>query len=276
MAQMVRLSNNEQVGRSVHVTTGSYAMYGGISLSFLVNIVDISDVYMIQLIRNEAETNPITIGYDNNAFQDVIQNPTANIVVLVENVGMLTDMQNISPGLSDLYSMGDYKYSFQNSDHGFWKLCDGQFLAIDGKYKLLFDEIGYTFGQYIDSISNKSYFQLPNVTDSVVGIVGGSHFLGDEVGSENYTLSEDEMPSHRHLTTSYSHCNTNGFGDTDIYLSYACDNPAWVGTEYKYGLHGQTIPPDSFPTSTMGGDQSFSTMQPTKFVAHLFICTGII
>eukprot|EP01084_Bolivina_argentea_P272618 464226_1 len=113
MAQMVRLSNNEQVGRSVHVTTGSYAMYGGISLSFLVNIVDISDVYMIQLIRNEAETNPITIGYDNNAFQDVIQNPTANIVVLVENVGMLTDMQNISPGLSDLYSMGDYNILFK-------------------------------------------------------------------------------------------------------------------------------------------------------------------
>eukprot|EP01084_Bolivina_argentea_P289027 496208_1 len=87
------------------------------------------------------------------------------------------------PTYFDGYFIGDYKFSLKNSDHGFWKICNGDHLENDGIYAQLFMEIGYSFGRYTDPVSNQSYFQLPNVTDSIVGSVGSNHLIGDFVGS---------------------------------------------------------------------------------------------
>ena len=44
-------------------------------------------------------------------------------------------------------------------------------------------------------------------------------------------------------------------------------------SHYKLGAH--TYEPDSFYSSKTGNGNSFSLMQPTKFIGNLFIYTGV-
>eukprot|EP01084_Bolivina_argentea_P109507 195769_1 len=135
----------------------------------------------------------------------------------------------------DGYYIGDYKFSLRISDHGHWKICDGDFLAANGEYALLFAEIAYQFGRYIDPISNQSYFKLPNITDAVVGIAGNSHMIGDELfGSETMTLTQSHIPSHSHYIAIAGACVGTGSGDYMATQGVACNR---VGT------------PNSWPTS---------------------------
>eukprot|EP01083_Nonionella_stella_P227439 806949_1 len=102
-----------------------------------------------------------------------------------------------SPTYFDGSFVGDYKYSFRSTSHGFWLLCDGQWFNIT-QYSLLYDVIGSQFGHYYNSTKNISYFKVPDARDTVMGVVGSVHSLGQHIGNETYRLSESEMPEHIH------------------------------------------------------------------------------
>eukprot|EP01083_Nonionella_stella_P121526 365175_1 len=61
-----------------------------------------------------------------------------------------SDYPSQSPTYFDGYFVGDYKFSFRNTNHGFWLLCHGQWLDIT-QYSLLYDVIGSQFGHYYNS-----------------------------------------------------------------------------------------------------------------------------
>eukprot|EP01083_Nonionella_stella_P069981 186942_1 len=99
--------------------------------------------------------------------------------------------------MSTIVSIGDLKLSLQTNNHGHWALCDGTLLPIDGAYSLLFNVIGHTFGAYNDS-NGTGYFQLPNTTDSVLGIGGKTHPIGETIGKEEVVLTNNQLPKHTH------------------------------------------------------------------------------
>eukprot|EP01083_Nonionella_stella_P069982 186943_1 len=76
--------------------------------------------------------------------------------------------------MSTIVSIGDLKLSLQTNNHGHWALCDGTLLPIDG------------------------YFQLPNTTDSVLGIGGKTHPIGETIGKEEVVLTNNQLPKHTH------------------------------------------------------------------------------
>eukprot|EP01084_Bolivina_argentea_P082292 149001_1 len=87
-ARLIGLNSAKEVGRSVTVTTGGYASYGGINLSFFANIIDKTDTFILEFLRDEADKQGMRLDYPGSVHADVDADMvTANIVVLVENIG---------------------------------------------------------------------------------------------------------------------------------------------------------------------------------------------
>eukprot|EP01083_Nonionella_stella_P142032 438641_1 len=177
-----------------------------------------------------------------------------------------------SPTYFDGYFIADYKYSFRDASHGFWVICHGQWLD-KAQYSMLFNEIGYQFGQWHDPSNNgTAYFKLPDARDGVMGVIGSVHQMNENVGNETHELSESEVPEHYHYiasTPSSSSC----FQGSGSYLSEACVVPE---QKSDYYFDWSLNPPTQYQTSTIGGNQFFSVMQPTKFIGNLFMYSGVM
>ncbi|RHW77997.1 phage tail protein [Colwellia sp. RSH04] len=88
-----------------------------------------------------------------------------------------------------------------------WAQCDGQLLAIN-QNQSLFALVGTKFGG--DGITN---FALPDMRGRTpMHANDGKYNLGQKGGEEKVTLSEEEMPSHRHIVRANTdNADTNEF-----------------------------------------------------------------
>ena len=195
--------------------------------------------------------------------------------------------------------VGDVKYSVRNTDHNGWLCCDGRSLSRT-EYASLFAIIGTSFGS-----ASGSTFNLPNCRGKVLGSVGQDlghslteRDLGDYAGSETHTLTTAQMPSHNHTGT------TSSNGDHTHTITDPGHTHQWNnGTEGDDSGHGgsygeYTLIPGSvnnviassttgisvnssgahthtFTTSSEGGGNSFSIMQPTLFIGNVFMFSGL-
>eukprot|EP01083_Nonionella_stella_P142035 438647_1 len=179
-----------------------------------------------------------------------------------------------SPTYFDGYFIADYKYSFRNASHGFWVLCHGQWLDIT-QYSMLFNEIGYQFGSKHDQNTNILYFRLPDARDGVMGVIGSLHQMNEHVGNETHLLSQSEIAEHDHyIVSNQGNEACTSVSNTGSSLSHSCFDT--VNTDYAYTLQRSPGTPNLFQTSMVGGNQSFSVMQPTKFIGNLFMYSGIM
>eukprot|EP01083_Nonionella_stella_P174981 608004_1 len=176
-----------------------------------------------------------------------------------------------SPTYFDGSFVGDYKYSFRSTSHSFWLLCDGQWLDIT-QYSLLFDVIGFQFGNYYNSTNLISYFRVPDARDSVVGVIGSVHSMGERIGNETHSLSEREMPEHIHYYIDDGCCGECGTPQTGPYIGRGCTQSHY----YAYYLERSATFSTTTYTSQSGANESFSLMQPTKFIGNLFVHSGEI
>ena len=175
----------------------------------------------------------------------------------------------------DLYKneIGDFKISAQDVSHGYWKLCDGSYLDAN-VYKDLFDVIGYSYG----GNSDLNHFKLPNAMDSVLGIKGSDHDIGEYIGSETNVLLENNIPSHFHLTARYNDvptCPLIPDNSPDDYAAAGCLDTETNPIQSVQVLAPTSQVPDWGRSSSVGNGDSFSVMQPTLFVGNLFIYTGV-
>jgi len=121
---------------------------------------------------------------------------------------------------------GDTKMSFVLDDHMGWLKCDGR--AMDPvAYNLLFQVIGYTFGQ------SGNQFLLPNAQGRVMGAAGQvtdaqptpqtvTYAPGTKLGEIQHTLVQTEMPSHNHDTAgAQSNPPVTAAGNTSTIGSHA-------------------------------------------------------
>eukprot|EP01083_Nonionella_stella_P064964 169824_1 len=129
--------------------------------------------------------------------------------------------------------------------------------------------MGYQFGSYHDGIGHYDYFRVPDARDTVMGVVGSVHPMGQRIGNETHHLSESEMPEHVHYFVndgSVAKCDGNQ-PSTWPFIARTC----LESHVYAYFFQRSSTFGTSFHTSQSGASQSFSLMQPTKFIGNLFV-----
>eukprot|EP01084_Bolivina_argentea_P232561 391943_1 len=118
------------------------------------------------------------------------------------------------------------------------------------------------------------HFQLPNVTDSVLGIGGANHPIGQRIGDEAVELTANQLPKHTHPVVKFQSVGNAVTPHDDKGICMGNYNEPW-GYQLRvcdgYGL------PDTWSTGYQWqgyGTDPVSMMQPTSFVSNLFIYAG--
>ena len=164
--------------------------------------------------------------------------------------------------------LGDIKQSVRTDDHDGWLVCDGRSLSRT-EYSSLFAIVGTTFGS-----SSGTTFNLPDARGRVIGTVGAgsgltNRALGATVGTETHTLTVNQMPSHTHTINDPGHThsyvnNRNDQSTDNAFASERAADDADLSATTGSSTTGITL-------NNTGGGQAFNIMQPTLFLANVFI-----
>ena len=145
-----------------------------------------------------------------------------------------------------------------------WMFCEGQPLPIS-ENEVLFQLIGTTYGG-----DGEETFNLPNLASRVpihmgTGPDGTNYQIGEQAGTEQVTLSMQQIPSHNHpLTVSTAAGTTNSPANAVLAASpsvqmYIVDSP-------DNNLNAAAVTP-------VGGSQPHENTQPflcINFIISLF------
>lgn len=189
--------------------------------------------------------------------------------------------------------IGDFKFSTDTMDKNGWLLCDGRSLSRE-YFSDLYSKIGTAFG---NSCGNT--FLLPDCKGRVMAAINGcQRSLGFYTGSEEHTLSIDEMPSHVHTgNTVASGQHNHGVSDpghvhsqttnNDDFSSTGGDPPSFAAdaggdrswNNISRSVTGISINADgshshAFTTALTGNGQAHNNMQPTVFIGNVFVFSG--
>lgn len=125
-----------------------------------------------------------------------------------------------------------------------WLLCDGSTVSRT-TYAALFAVIGETFGAGDGSAT----FALPDMRGNVAAGANTSHALASTAGAETITQTVEQMPAHTHSVQNvYQYVETGGDGGrTDSTTSKIA----------------------TIATSSTGGGQPMSVMQPTLYLNYI-------
>lgn len=133
-------------------------------------------------------------------------------------------------------------FGFNFAPNG-WQQCNGQLIGIS-QYSALFALLGTTYGG-----NGTSTFQLPNLQGRVPvhqgTLPGGStYIMGETGGTENTSLTINNMPSHTHAAT-FTPTGGGGGGGSAITATLNVINASGgattagaAGTSYLAGSHG--------------------------------------
>ena len=148
-----------------------------------------------------------------------------------------------------------------------WAFCNGQLLSIS-QNSALFALLGTTYGG--DGITT---FGLPNLQSRVplhfgTGSGLSSYDIGEQTGVESVTITQNQMPSHNHLSTTPA---TSADGNS---IDPAAGAVLGAGQNiYRVATAGVQMSPT--PTSLTGGSQPVSIIQPLLAVNFCIALQGI-
>jgi len=152
-----------------------------------------------------------------------------------------------------------------------WAFCSGQILPI-AQNTALFSLIGTTFGG-----NGQTTFALPDLRGRVSNSSGqgpglSSYDLGQVGGSENTTLTINQMPAHQHANPKQAASGAAGdAANPDGAFPAKLDN--MYASTADASLLGQT--PATSLTGITGGSQPFSILQPYLTLNYCIALEGI-
>ena len=147
-----------------------------------------------------------------------------------------------------------------------WMFCDGSILSIS-ENDTLFNLIGTTYGG-----DGQSTFALPDLRGRLplhMGNGGGSSYvLGQNGGSEEVTLTVNQMPSHSHpmLANSGNATTANAAGNV---LAQTPTYTPYIASNANVQLAGTAI------AQQVGGSQPHSNIQPFLCVDFIISLYGV-
>ncbi|HLM00042.1 MAG TPA: tail fiber protein [Pyrinomonadaceae bacterium] len=162
-----------------------------------------------------------------------------------------------------------------------WALCNGQILSI-AQNTALFSLLGTTFGG-----NGQTTFALPDLRGRVPVHPGqgpglSPYNLGQASGTENTTLTINNMPQHNHPFQGHQGASTNDGNDTQPGGNLPAIATVNVGgTDYQVTAYRSGAQPDAQLaglTGTVGiagGSQPFSILQPYLCVNFIICLEGI-
>jgi microcystin-dependent protein len=147
-----------------------------------------------------------------------------------------------------------------------WMLCDGQSLSI-AENDTLFNLIGTTYGG-----DGQSTFNLPNLQSRIplhqgTGPDGVTYQLGEAAGTEQVTLTTQQIPSHTHSLTG-STANASDPNPTGNVLATST-----VVQPYAVESVAATFAPSTI--TPVGGSQPHENCQPFLCINYIISLFGI-
>jgi microcystin-dependent protein len=177
-----------------------------------------------------------------------------------------------------------------------WLLCNGRAVSRT-TYASLYAYIGTTFGAG-DGLNT---FNLPDTTGRILGNSSGTYTTGTITGSYSTTLSATNIPGHTHSgTVNADGSHTHGVTDpghthtqwtiNDDFNNSGGSNPSFSADSAGYRTWGNINSSTTGVSVQAGGSHThtfttdlgsglnstpFSNMQPTLFIGHTFIFSGV-
>lgn len=153
-----------------------------------------------------------------------------------------------------------------------WALCEGQLLPI-AQFTLLFSLVGTTYGG-----DGRTTFGLPDLRGRApIGVGHGpglsDYRWGQKGGSENTTLTTNNLPAHNHAINAEVGVSTgNGTTDEpDGNVLAGTSGPTYAAAASANGKLGGV----SARAASTGGGQSINNMQPYLAMYYIIALEGI-
>jgi microcystin-dependent protein len=148
-----------------------------------------------------------------------------------------------------------------------WMFCEGQLLPIS-EYETLFNLIGTTYGG-----DGQSTFQLPDLRGRLPLHWGtdpgtGTNFvIGQAAGTEEVTLTTQQIPQHNHLLTATNVAGTQPNPGGNILANSQGPQP-FIQESPDGNLNGNALQP-------FGGSQPHENRQPFLCISFIISLYGI-
>jgi len=152
-----------------------------------------------------------------------------------------------------------------------WAFCNGQLLPI-AQNTALFSLLGTTYGG-----NGHTTFALPDLRGRIpmhpgTGFGLSPHFLGEQAGVENVTLSQTQMPAHIHQVN-VSNANGNATSPEGSFNAVTYDS----NTLNPFNSYGSTANAtmNASTISAAGGSQPHTNLQPYTCINFIIAVEGI-
>ncbi|HEY0426271.1 MAG TPA: tail fiber protein [Pyrinomonadaceae bacterium] len=149
-----------------------------------------------------------------------------------------------------------------------WAFCAGQILSI-AQNTALFSLLGTTFGG-----NGQTTFALPDLRGRVANGAGqgpglSNYDLGEVSGTENTTLTINQMPAHQHTIVVNVNSSEGGQNSPQNTFLGKTDPGIYAATSDNTHMGQQP------PTGISGGSQPFSILQPFLTLNFCIALQGI-
>ena len=174
------------------------------------------------------------------------------------------------PFLGQIMAVG---FNFQPQG---WALCDGRMLSIN-QNAALYALLGTTYGG-----NGSTNFALPDLRGrAAIGMGQGpgtsSHPIGQQLGTENVTLTVAQMPAHSHgFTVDASTASTSSPAGGNI--AQPTTTPGRGATAIPSFSTGAPASPATLNPGSVqnqGGGNAFSVIQPSLAINYIIALQGI-
>lgn len=147
-----------------------------------------------------------------------------------------------------------------------WAFCNGATLAIS-QNEVLFALIGTIYGG-----DGQTTYNLPDMRGRLPihkGVLGGgsTYTIGQVLGSETVTLTQNQLPAHQHLISANSNLGSSPNPSGNIVAGSSL-SPFIQGATQDVSLNPQTI-------GFAGGSQPHSNLMPSLCITFIIALEGI-